>query len=190
MQRLIAHGKKILPLYYDSQVKTWRKEAKVEYRLSKVTWRGVPLVGVIDKMEDGMYENLKYVTDFKTSKPANAKPVSPDEKNPLGNDYWRQLAFYKLLIENYNNLDWFMEQGTIDCVEPNAAGEFEQFSLRIGLADFEAFKKVVYEAWQRIQAHDFFTGCGKTDCSWCRFNRKTQTTADSWHDNLDAEMDD
>ncbi len=190
LSRLLAHGKKILPLYYESQVTKWRKEAKVEYRLSKVTWRGVPLVGVIDKMEDGMYENLKYVTDFKTAKPSNAKPISPADKKPNGNDYWRQLAFYKLLIENYNNLDWFMEQGTIDCVEPNAAGGFEQFSLRIGLEDFEGFKKVVYDTWQSIKEHDFFTGCGKSDCSWCNFSRKTQTTADSWHDNLDAEMDD
>ncbi len=190
MQRLIAHGKQILPLYYEARIKDWRKDAKVEYRLSKVVWRGVPLIGVIDKMEDGMYENLKHVTDFKTAKPSTAKPLSPDEKNPQGNDYWRQLAFYKLLIENYNNLDWFMEFGTIDCVEPDKNGDFKQFTLRVAQEDFEPFKNTVLDVWKRIKNHDFLTGCGQTDCSWCNFTRKTQNTADSFHDELDAEMDD
>ena len=190
LSRLLDYGKKTLPLYYEARAATWRKEAKVEYKLSRVTWRGVPLTGVVDKMENGMYDNLKHVTDFKTAKPTTAKPVRPDEKNPIGNEYWRQLAFYKLLIENYNHLDWFLEQATIDCVEPNARGEFEQFTLRIGLEDFEQFKKLVFEAWERIKAHDFTTGCGKVDCSWCNFTRRTVLKGDSWHDDLEAEMDD
>jgi DNA helicase II / ATP-dependent DNA helicase PcrA len=30
-------------------------------------------------------------------------------------------------------------------------------------------KEQIHEAWEKIQDHDFYTGCGKPDCSWCNF---------------------
>ncbi|MBD0294366.1 MAG: hypothetical protein ICV84_04055, partial [Flavisolibacter sp.] len=32
-------------------------------------------------------------------------------------------------------------------------------------AVLEQFKEV----WEKIQQHDFYTGCGKPECEWCRF---------------------
>jgi DNA helicase-2/ATP-dependent DNA helicase PcrA len=27
----------------------------------------------------------------------------------------------------------------------------------------------ITNTWEKIQAHDFYTGCGKPDCHWCNF---------------------
>ena len=28
--------------------------------------------------------------------------------------------------------------------------------------------------WQKIQDHDFYTGCGKEDCHWCKFVKNNE----------------
>jgi len=30
------------------------------------------------------------------------------------------------------------------------------------------------EVWKKIQARDFYTGCGKEDCRWCNFVKDNQ----------------
>ena len=35
--------------------------------------------------------------------------------------------------------------------------------------DMETVKQQITEVWQKIQARDFYTGCGKEDCHWCNF---------------------
>ena len=30
-------------------------------------------------------------------------------------------------------------------------------------------KGQITDTWAKIQDHDFYTGCGKPECSWCNF---------------------
>ena len=30
-------------------------------------------------------------------------------------------------------------------------------------------KAQIADTWEKIQEHDFYTGCGKEDCDWCNF---------------------
>jgi DNA helicase-2/ATP-dependent DNA helicase PcrA len=39
----------------------------------------------------------------------------------------------------------------------------------------------IAETWKKIQAHDFYTGCGKEDCHWCNFV-KTNNLAVALHE--------
>ena len=41
-------------------------------------------------------------------------------------------------------------------------------------ADIETVKQQLTQVWQKIQAHDFYTGCGKEDCHWCNFVKNNQ----------------
>jgi len=48
----------------------------------------------------------------------------------------------------------------------------------------------IRETWDKIQAKDFYTGCGKEDCHWCNFV-KTNELAVAMHeqeeeDNLES----
>ena len=38
----------------------------------------------------------------------------PNEKDPLGGDYWRQMVFYKLILENYEERTWKVGLGLFD----------------------------------------------------------------------------
>ena len=35
--------------------------------------------------------------------------------------------------------------------------------------DVETVKNQITTAWQKIQNKEFYTGCGKDDCTWCNF---------------------
>ena len=47
-------------------------------------------------------------------------------------------------------------------------------------ADTTTVKQQIKTVWERIQAHDFYTGCGASDCHWCNFV-KTNELAVSLH---------
>jgi DNA helicase-2/ATP-dependent DNA helicase PcrA len=32
----------------------------------------------------------------------------------------------------------------------------------------------IKNTWDRIQAHDFYTGCGNEKCYWCNFVKKSK----------------
>ena len=52
----------------------------------------------------------------------------------------------------------------------------------------ETVKQQITEVWNKIQARDFYTGCGKEDCHWCNFV-KNNNLAVALHD-LEEEVTD
>ena len=56
------------------------------------------------------------VVDYKTGLPEKGiqKLNPPNDKNPNGGDYWRQLVFYKILLDSYQLKKWNMVSGEID----------------------------------------------------------------------------
>ena len=51
----------------------------------------------------------------------------------------------------------------------------------IELEDITTVKQQIVNVWQKIQEHDFYTGCGKEDCHWCNFV-KTNNLAVALHE--------
>jgi len=132
---------------------------------------GVPLKGKIDKLEfTGKEIN---VVDYKTgnvsSKYTADKLCPPNDKQPNGGDYWRQAVFYKILVDNYDYKDWKVVSTEFDFVEPDKKKEFQKIKVFIEPQDIETVTQQITEVWKKIQARDFYTGCGKEDCHWCNF---------------------
>ena len=48
-------------------------------------------------------------------------------------------------------------------------------------ADIITVRQQVQMVWEKIQAKDFYTGCGKEDCPWCNFV-KTNELAVALHE--------
>jgi DNA helicase-2/ATP-dependent DNA helicase PcrA len=155
-------------------VNSWNKVALVELNISGVVVNGVPLKGKLDKLEfTGKEVN---VVDYKTGSPDNAKPKlePPSEKNPNGGDYWRQAVFYKLLVDNYKEKGWKAVSTEFDFVEPDKAKKIGKKIIPITPADLETVKQQIAMVWGKIQAREFYTGCGKETCDWCRFVKENQ----------------
>lgn len=172
--RRMEYGNKILPNYYEHYISTFNKIVSVEKNIRNVIVDGVPLKGKLDKLEfDGNNIN---VVDYKTGNYEKAKKEkrvfdAPNEENENGGDYWRQAVFYKILLDNNaQNPNWNAVSAEFDFVEPNdKTKEFVKEKLVITPADITTVKEQIKTVWQKIQAKDFYTGCGKSDCKWCNF---------------------
>ena len=168
-KRRMEQGSIVLPEYYDKYINSWNKIVAVERNIRGIVVNGVPLKGKLDKLEfNGKEVN---VVDYKSGNIDNALPKmkAPNDKDPNGGDYWRQAVFYKILIDNYEQKDWKVISTEFDFVEPDKKGEYRKEKIIINPQDIETVKQQLTEVWHKIQARDFYTGCGKEDCHWCNF---------------------
>ena len=175
------YGHEVLTNYYDKYISSWSRIVKIENYITPVTINGVPIKGKLDKMEfDGKAVN---VVDYKTGDPEKAKPklLPPNEKDPNGGDYWRQAVFYKILVDNYGVKDWKVVSTEFDFVEPDKKKNYRKEKLLITPQDITTVIQQITTVWQKIQQHDFYTGCGKEDCHWCQFV-KTNDMAVALHE--------
>ena len=166
-------GETVLIKYYDRYVNEWNKVVTTEYRINNVVVKDIPLKGAIDKIEFNGKQVV--VIDYKTGNIENAreKLQSPNDKNPLGGDYWRQAVFYKILL-NHHPKNWEVTSAEFDFVEPNKKKLFEKIALTITDADITTVSQQIQMVWEKIQNKDFYTGCGKADCHWCNFVKTNQ----------------
>jgi len=168
-------GETVLIKYYDRYVNEWNKVVTTEYRINNVVVKDIPLKGAIDKIEFNGKQVV--VIDYKTGNIENAreKLQGPNDKNPLGGDYWRQAVFYKILL-NHHPKNWEVVSAEFDFVEPNKKKLFEKIAISISDADLTTVSQQIQMVWEKIQNKDFYTGCGKEDCHWCNFVKTNELT--------------
>ena len=68
------------------------------------------------------------VVDYKTGNVSYAKKKlqEPNEKEPLGGEYWRQVVFYKILMDELRPKRWTMMSGEIDFIEKDDKNKNEE----------------------------------------------------------------
>ena len=172
----------MLKAYYQNYCNTWSDaidvQTEVFYKNCEV--EGVPIRGQIDKMEiDG---NVVNVVDFKTGqykygkqkvKPPKTFEDNPDEtnfENRFGGDYWRQIMFYKALIESDNRNNYKVISGEIDFIESDN-DQFHKDKILISDDAYVFVKHQIKETYTKILNLQFDEGCEKEDCMWCNFNK-------------------
>jgi DNA helicase-2/ATP-dependent DNA helicase PcrA len=174
----MLHGKKILPEYYDQYKNTWNKIVVTEFPLRNVVFENIPLTGTFDKIE--FTGNDVNVVDYKTGSVTYGKPKlsPPSDKNPLGGDYWRQIIFYKILLDNYKAKSWRMLSGEIDFIEKDAAkNQFVKQKFYLPEGEVETVKQQIRDTYKNIMNLHITEGCGKEDCTWCAFVRENYVPA-------------
>ncbi len=164
-------GTQILSDYYDRYVGLFNKSVIAEYNISHVVVDGVPLKGKLDKIEFTGADCT--VVDYKTGNPeysARYQLYGPVPAHPDGGDYWRQMVFYKILLENYPPASgWKMTSGVFDFIEKNKKDEFVRYVVPIDEESVRLVKGQIKDVYTKIMNRDFGTGCGKEECNWCRF---------------------
>ena len=168
-ERRLEYGEQVLGNYYDRYVRDWNKVVAIERNIKNVFIGDVPLKGKLDKLE---FNNKEVnVVDYKTGDVGNAtdKLKPPDDKNPLGGDYWRQAVFYKILVDHSGRNSWRVVSSEFDFVEPDKKKIYRKEKIYITPADIETVTHQIVTTWEKIQNRDFYTGCGKPDCHWCNF---------------------
>lgn len=179
--RRLEYGNEVLSNYYHKYVNQWNKITAIERNIKNVLVNGVPLKGKLDKLE--FFGNEANVVDYKTGDPdkAREKLFPPNEKYPHGGDYWRQAVFYKILVDEYEQKSWKVVSTEFDFVEPDKKKEYQKRKVVVTPQDITTVSQQIRMVWDKIQARDFYTGCGKEDCHWCQFV-KTNNMAVKLHE--------
>ncbi len=172
---MIALGQQILPKYYNehlAQADEGVREYGLEIKIDNAEYEGVPIKGVLDRV--AIKKDEVIITDYKTGNPTGShtrlKLNTPSDKKPEGGDYWRQIVFYKILLDSDRKHNWNMITGIMDFVEPDKkTGAFTQKSYVVSPEHIKKVGEQITSTWADIQAHKFEKGCGEDDCQWCDF---------------------
>jgi DNA helicase-2/ATP-dependent DNA helicase PcrA len=190
-ERRMEQGLQLLADYYDHYIGSLYKEAEIELKVPRYYLDGVPVTGKIDKIE--LHPDGNIVVDYKTGDPGDGKETNknlkpPSEDNPLGGDYWRQMVFYKLLLENHEDRSRTVKTGVFDYVQKSKAGEYKQFVVPMFKQDEDIVRQQLKDAYTRIMNHEFDKGCGEEKCNWCNFAKRYQLIVRENEPEMDEEV--
>jgi len=166
---LTSYGIELLERYFDQNNEDWQTlpDVESEWRVSNVQYEGVPIKGDIDRVD--IYKDFVTVRDYKTGKSKTEKYRKPNKKNELGGEYWRQIVFYKILIDLDHRNSWKVKDGTIDFIQENADGKIIQQPVEISESDISLIGKEIKEVYMKIKNHEFTEMCNEERCQWCNF---------------------
>jgi len=166
----LTHGKMTLEKLYNDQLEAWLAVPKyaLEEELAHAVYKGVPLKGFIDKVE--VFKDHVNVVDYKTGKYRPEKLRRPNDKDEKGGDYWRQIVFYKMLLDSDTKNGWKMATGKISFIEPDRkSGEFATKEFAVLPEDLQVVGQQITETYENIKAYKFDQTCEDADCRWCNF---------------------
>ena len=182
-----------LPQYYSQRQALFQRQVQfgavqTERMFRLIELDGVPITGIIDKMSLQKENNLTYwsVTDYKTGKTQSDRLQPPSEQQPQGGIYWRQLVFYKILVEQANFSPHPVKYAEIDYLTPNNKGIFEQKSIDLNTQATDFVKALVKDTYHKITTLQFSQACQKPNCKWCNFILRIQPPDSFNNEELEA----
>lgn len=181
-------GEAQLREYYENRRSEWKKQVWIEQPFKQLEVDGVPIMGIIDKVEFLDKTQVRLV-DYKTGQLKKQRFRKPTPKNPEGGSYWRQLHFYRILFEQSSLSTHQAVEGEIDYLSPDEQGHFPKKNLRFEPENVQHVRQLIQQTYQRIQAHEFTQGCGQPNCQWCQF-AKREIMPKSFSDASQEELDD
>ena len=149
----LENGRKILTEYCDQYADFVKDGNECEHNFAgeNIVYKDIPLTGKIDlieKMENGKVN----VIDFKTgNSDSKYKELSSD------GDYYRQIVFYKLLLDIKNDSHLQFNQGIIDFVEKSKLRKsFVRKEINVSDEDLNKLKSEIEEVYKKILNLEFF----------------------------------
>jgi len=167
INELLEKGKKALFGWYSTYHKDWNENIWTEFRINGIMLDDdIRLTGVLDKVEF-IDDNTVNVIDYKTGKPKTRNEITGKTKNADGN-YFRQLVFYKILLDRFENGKFKMQSGVIDFIEPDEKEKFHKEIFEISKEDTEMLIEEIKQIIDEILNLSFWDKrCKKKDCEFC-----------------------
>ncbi|KKU82038.1 MAG: UvrD/REP helicase, partial [Parcubacteria group bacterium GW2011_GWA2_47_8] len=161
---------------------TWPLQVQTEVRMKGVILDDIPLTGILDRLEyvelatgESDEQKLVRVIDYKTGK-RKTRNALLGKTAAADINYYRQLVFYKLLLDLDTPRGLRMREGVIDFVEPAENGTLYTEQFEIDTKETSALTELL-----RKTAHDISTlafwdyQCkdkGKDECEWCKLGEQ------------------
>ncbi|MFA6006330.1 MAG: ATP-dependent DNA helicase [Candidatus Paceibacterota bacterium] len=171
------NGKDAISGYYDAYKNSWARDIKNEFPIDVMFPVGdgeLRLTGKLDKLE--ITDGAVNVVDYKTGKIKSRNEILGKTKNSEG-DYHRQLVFYKLLLDRYEEEKYNMQTGMIDFIIPDLPrrqagkniGKYKKEVFTITKEEVSKLEEEVARVANEILNLSFWQKrCGDKQCEYCR----------------------
>lgn len=174
----LEKGEKAISGYYNEYKDSWKNSGfeKIlnEFRVS-VLFEDIKLKGNLDKIEILDGNNRVNVVDYKTGKPKSRNAIEGKTKTSDGN-YKRQLVFYKLLLDLYDNGRFNMVSGEIDFIQPDEKGNYHKEKFIITDEDIMELKETIKNTAKEILELSFWDKkCDDKKCKYCAMRDMMKT---------------
>lgn len=167
-------GLKALDGYFDEHAQKWDVEMIPELSIAGIS---IPLVNDEHLLLRGQLDRIDIaggrvtVVDYKTGSVKSRKEIIGETKTSEGN-IKRQLDFYKLLLDLYDDGKFNMEEGRIEFIEPNTSGAYKTESFEITSDDRKSIENLVREKALEIYNVSYWdTYCDDPKCEYCPLRR-------------------
>lgn len=162
-------GARALEEFYDQYHGDWNYRVKTEFNLTRDfeldNREVIRITGFVDKVESNDSDGTINIVDYKTGRTFGEK--TKEEKA----DYERQIVFYHLLFQNYDE-NLVINKSTLDFVEKNKKGKFEQYSFEVTKEHLEKLREEINKCADEVLSMEFLKkGCGRSDCEWCELEK-------------------
>ena len=165
----VERGERALRGYFRTYHRRWSRSIINEFRIRGALLEPeLKLTGQIDKLEwlTAASQEIK-VVDYKTGRPKTRREILGHNKNSSG-DYYRQLVFYKLLLDNYERGRYRVVSGEIDFIEPSNRGDYKKERFELTDVAVRELKELIEKVAAEIRSLKFLNqGCGKAGCEAC-----------------------
>ncbi len=166
LEAFLKKGEEALVGYYRTYRGKWHIRTRNEFSIAGVLLGGTRLTGKLDKLElfDG---NVVDVVDYKTGKAKSRNHIEGNTKGSHG-DIKRQLVFYRILLDRFEEGRFKMRDGVIDFVEPNPSGKYRQERFSVEDSEVKELEEVIKTVAQEITSLAFWDSrCDDKDCRYC-----------------------
>lgn len=166
-----AKGQKSLKGWYEHYRDSWNTNVLNEFNIKGILLAPeIRVTGKIDKLELGKNGSVR-VVDYKTSKPKTRGEIEGTTQTSNG-DIKRQLVFYKLLLNRYDQKKFKMESAEVDFIEPNDKGQYKKESFMINDDEVAELEQLILKVSSEIMNLKFWNKtCDDKDCEFCELRR-------------------
>ncbi|NJP03949.1 hypothetical protein HC823_01635, partial [Candidatus Gracilibacteria bacterium] len=149
-EKFLAHGKEILTQYLtENREKFFDQDALMEYNFGQhsPSIENIRITGKVDRIEFLDPDKKQIVIiDYKSGRP---KPIKS------GENYWRQLVFYDLLVRYSKPIHWEVVKTELRFLTPDANGKLGTRDLKISDTDRAEVIAELKEADQKLKNLEF-----------------------------------
>ena len=180
-ERFYERGKNALAGYLKKNKGTLPASSLLEFNIRGVEFaQNIILTGELDKIEFLGRGSEVNVVDYKTGVPKSRNAILGKTKiktaptlkgrgsdRSVGGDYWRQLVFYKLLLDRQGK--YRMVSGELDFVEPTKAGQYKKEKFEVTNADVKELEELIRTVTTEILSLGFWQKrCDDAKCEYCK----------------------
>lgn len=164
----LSRGFEALKGWYENYKDSWNNNVITEFRISDVEVAPqVRLTGILDKIEFLDSSQKVNVVDYKSRAPMSRNEMMGLTKNASG-DIYRQLVFYKILLDYFENRKYEMVSAEIDFIQPDSKGKYKKEKFEISDEEKKDLEELIKKVADEIINLKFWNKrCSDDKCYFC-----------------------